>query len=414
MKNRFYKNCCMPAVLALLLTAGKVLGQQFDCSVTYSVFKIDFGNDESPVDMQLAYVRKFYSPISGPCPDDGEYTFTSAVKNCFNGNWYNIPKDHTPGSNRGRMMLVNAARQPSAFFTYLVTGLKDNAHYIYSAWFLNVCRPHAECTSTLPQIHALITDKGKILASARSGDIDKLGPGGWQQIRGEFTLPAGTTSCLIFMETAADGGCGNDFAMDDIEVKMCKIIEPPVKSIAVNKPAVAPPAKTVQPKPLVKTASVKPEPLQPSLKKSEAVIKNEPLQKTVQRPAVINPANSKLLPVVLQTRANIVAKQMETAAEELEINLYDNGEIDGDTVSIYHNNAPLLLHAGLSAKPLSFKITVSEQTPHHELVMVADNLGSIPPNTSVMIVTSKSNRWQISLSASDKQNAKVVIDLKKE
>jgi type IV secretory pathway VirB9-like protein len=47
-------------------------------------------------------------------------------------------------------------------------------------------------------------------------------------------------------------------------------------------------------------------------------------------------------------------------------------------------------------------------------VMVADNLGAIPPNTSVMIVTSKNKRYQVSLSSSEKQNAKVVIDLKKE
>ena len=61
-----------------------------------------------------------------------------------------------------------------------------------------------------------------------------------------------------------------------------------------------------------------------------------------------------------------------------------------------------------------YKIKVNPAEPHHELVMVADNLGSIPPNTSVMIITSKNRRYEVSLSSSEKQNAKVVIDLIKE
>jgi hypothetical protein len=63
------------------------------------------------------------------------------------------------------------------------------------------------------------------------------------------------------------------------------------------------------------------------------------------------------------------------------------GEIDGDTVSIYHNNVLLKSKARLSQKPLSFNIALDDTHPHHELVMVAENLGSIPPNTSMMIIT---------------------------
>lgn len=133
-----------------------------------------------------------------------------------------------------------------------------------------------------------------------------------------------------------------------------------------------------------------------------------------EKPALINPVKITAPPAILQTRNNVVAKEIATIADELEISLYDNGDIDGDTVSIYHNNMPLLMHKGLSDKPISFKVKVSNETPHHELVMVADNLGSIPPNTSVMIISSKTRRYEISLSSSEKQNAKVVIDLKKE
>jgi hypothetical protein len=93
--------------------------------------------------------------------------------------------------------------------------------------------------------------------------------------------------------------------------------------------------------------------------------------------------------------------------------LYDNGDIDGDTVTIYHNNALIIAGARLTQKPLTFKIAVDIQHPHHELIMVANNLGSIPPNTSLMVVTAGGKRFEIFISSNEQKNAKVVFDLKK-
>ena len=71
-------------------------------------------------------------------------------------------------------------------------------------------------------------------------------------------------------------------------------------------------------------------------------------------------------------------------------------------------------HAGLSTKAVTVKLTVDENEPHHELVMVADNLGSIPPNTSLMVVTTKNRRYEVFISSTEQKNAKVVIDLQRE
>jgi hypothetical protein len=107
-----------------------------------------------------------------------------------------------------------------------------------------------------------------------------------------------------------------------------------------------------------------------------------------------------------------LAKQIETDEGEILLDLYDNGEIDGDTVSIYHNNVLIAASQRLSQKPISFRIRVDKSQPHHELVMVANNLGAIPPNTSLMIVTAKDKRYQVYITSTEQQNAKVVIDLK--
>jgi hypothetical protein len=117
-------------------------------------------------------------------------------------------------------------------------------------------------------------------------------------------------------------------------------------------------------------------------------------------------------PPVISSRKNSLVKKIETEAGEIRIDLYDNGQIDGDTVSVYHNNSLLVSHAGLSQKAITFRIAINHDSPHHELVMVAENLGSIPPNTSLMVVTAGTNRYELFISSSEQNNAKVVFDLK--
>jgi hypothetical protein len=106
-----------------------------------------------------------------------------------------------------------------------------------------------------------------------------------------------------------------------------------------------------------------------------------------------------------------VISQIKTKATILQVALYDNGQIDGDTVSIYHNNKLVAEKVGLSATPIRLSINVSKSEPHHELIMVAENLGSIPPNTSLMIVTGAGKRQEIFISSSEESNARILIDL---
>jgi hypothetical protein len=162
-------------------------------------------------------------------------------------------------------------------------------------------------------------------------------------------------------------------------------------------------------KPSAKKASTAPQPKAPTVEvispKADSTSKMIAVVK--QNPKIIPPT-----PSVLKTRENALAKRIETDAGEIKIDVYDNGEIDGDSVTIYHNNALVKSHMRLSNKPISFNITVDPSQPHHEIIMVADNLGSIPPNTSMMIVTTPGNRYQVFISSDEQKNAKVVFDLK--
>jgi hypothetical protein len=143
------------------------------------------------------------------------------------------------------------------------------------------------------------------------------------------------------------------------------------------------------------------------------ITKKQALDKPENMPTTIKEKPVVAIPKLILTRENPVIKRIETSAGEIIINLYDNGEIDGDTVTIYHNNKLIVARAGLSEKPISFHIVVDAMHPHHELVMIADNLGSIPPNTSLMVVTANNKRYEMFISSSEQKNAKIVLDLDK-
>lgn len=136
--------------------------------------------------------------------------------------------------------------------------------------------------------------------------------------------------------------------------------------------------------------------------------KKEEPSKAVPPPVV------KTLPVpeVLKKRDNDLIKTITTSAKELKIDLYDNGEIDGDRISVYHNNELIVSNKMLTDKPISFTIKADENSPIHEFVLVAENLGSIPPNTALMIITAGSKRYEVFVTSNEQKNAVVRVEYK--
>jgi hypothetical protein len=117
-------------------------------------------------------------------------------------------------------------------------------------------------------------------------------------------------------------------------------------------------------------------------------------------------------PDVIRKRNNELVKTITTSAKEIKIDLYDNGDIDGDTISVYDNNRLIVSRKGLTDKAISFNIKADENTPTHEFVMVAENLGSIPPNTALMVITAGGKRYELFVTSTEQKNAVVVVQYK--
>src|SRR6185369_16865287 len=98
-------------------------------------------------------------------------------------------------------------------------------------------------------------------------------------------------------------------------------------------------------------------------------------------------------PAGFKSRSNELIKTFTVSDPDVIVKLYDNGEIDDDTISVYLDKKLILSNKRLTASPLTVKLKMDEDNPDHELVMVAENLGRIPPNTSLMIVESGEQRF---------------------
>jgi hypothetical protein len=86
--------------------------------------------------------------------------------------------------------------------------------------------------------------------------------------------------------------------------------------------------------------------------------------------------------------------------------LYDNAEIDNDSITVFINGKLLLYRQRLTEKPLTLNFNAFPDT-EYELLMYADNLGSIPPNTALMIVTAGKKKFELFLSSSEQKTAAV-------
>jgi hypothetical protein len=155
-------------------------------------------------------------------------------------------------------------------------------------------------------------------------------------------------------------------------------------------------------------------------KKDSAKTPTIPTPPTVKKPDTssdINthkpePPKAVAVPKVIKDRENTLVKKLTTAAKEIKIDLYDNGEIDNDTITVFHNNELIASNRRLSATPISFTIKIDKENPRHEFVMVAENLGSIPPNTATMVITAGNKRYELFLTSTEQKNAVVVIEYK--
>lgn len=159
-------------------------------------------------------------------------------------------------------------------------------------------------------------------------------------------------------------------------------------------------------------------PLSRQPKATEEVPKIEKADPEDIRPDFKNPEELKMdvpaeLPQNVTKRKNELVGVIETSVNEILVSFYDNAEVDGDTISVYNNNKLIIDKKGLSTKPIKIKLELSEEHPELNIIMYAENMGKIPPNTALMIVEYGSQRKMINLTSTEQKNAMIKFRYKK-
>jgi len=111
----------------------------------------------------------------------------------------------------------------------------------------------------------------------------------------------------------------------------------------------------------------------------------------------------------IANRNTAVLQTVLFKSDSLRLSLYDNGEVDGDTVTVVLNGQPIISRAGLTAKGMTMSISTSGLKDSSELIMYAENLGRIPPNTGLLIVQDGVDRYQIRFSGDLQNNSAIIL-----
>lgn len=192
------------------------------------------------------------------------------------------------------------------------------------------------------------------------------------------------------------------------------------KSTMKPKPVAAKPEPVV-----VAAVTPKPKPEKPAPVRKDP--DNAPVPEKKPEPVAVKPAPPKSTPPPLA----YVAPSATGGAAELDkrvtksdqsfyfdndslvLTLYDNGEVDGDTVTVIMNGNVIFSKAGLSTKPNTKTVYITQNMDSVKLVMYAESLGEIPPNTGLLIVNDGEKRYDVRFSADLNTNAAIVLKRRK-
>lgn len=237
--------------------------------------------------------------------------------------------------------------------------------------------------------------------------------GNVEMLEGTFTSIniATKTDCgsgRVYLEKVPESDFTKEDFIRDYEARKKNPPAPAPKVVKKEEPKTKPTTKTTTPVQKKTTTPVKKDEI---AKKDPPKVNIPNTSKTVDEKIVVRPIeDKKITPRELKERENKIAKVIVAEGDEIKIELYDNGQIDNDTITVFHNKHAIAVKKRLCHQPITLNIKASANNPRHEFVMVAENLGSIPPNTALMIITVGKQRHEVTITSTEQKNAMVIVE----
>ncbi len=143
---------------------------------------------------------------------------------------------------------------------------------------------------------------------------------------------------------------------------------------------------------------------------------NQTKEESNSSPASVENAKTtsrgQILPYVLVGRENKLVNKITVSSPHISFDMFDNGTIDNDSIMVFDNKVQILNNQRLSYKATHFELNFSKETPDHEIIIVAQNLGTVPPNTALMVLKDGSTRKEFYITSTLQTNAMLIINYK--
>lgn len=188
----------------------------------------------------------------------------------------------------------------------------------------------------------------------------------------------------------------------------------------VTRPAPKPPVKTEPKPPVAKPAPAPAKPAPGRVKPAPAPVKPAPAPvKPEPAPTPVKPAPTPVTPPPVITKTDDLEAEMNRRKDNeqarvavndknVNIKIYDNGKIDGDSVSVFFNGKLLGKNLRLSDKPLEFNLKLTKGK--HNVTVFAENLGEVAPNSALVVVTAGGKKYELSTNANLNENAVIYFE----
>lgn len=103
-------------------------------------------------------------------------------------------------------------------------------------------------------------------------------------------------------------------------------------------------------------------------------------------------------PIVIEVSENVIRLEIKDYLKE-----------DGDIISVYHNRRPFIKNQLIVNRPSSHILRLNRNQELHEIILYAENLGRIPPNTSNLKIYDGIKEHQVMIQSSKEVSAVVYL-----
>lgn len=192
-------------------------------SISNILYTQDFGTGATISTTLPGTTSTEYAAGSNPLNEE-TYVLTNNAKNGNSSKYVNL-NDHT-GNTNGRMLLINGDVQNYKVFEDVVSVPCINVKYSFLIYAANATNStyNSFCTAfggiIYPQFTFVVRNAltNSIITTFTTDDISDTT---WKAYGLKWVMPAGVTSVKLQIYNSAEGGCGNAFAIDDVQFGIC-------------------------------------------------------------------------------------------------------------------------------------------------------------------------------------------------